>query len=475
MCYHDELRSSSEVHPQARAPSLSPDLFSGLEHSLRKLTLNLRVGSRNFDGSLSFVPDIKHNYLFIRVLPDSIWGLERLEELETDLCSSRAAARGQERQARRVQLERRTALRVIGFNEAAAAGAGTTATADVANVGNEEGETLDEPRFAGFKQLTSLTLTSDQWLAPPPSLRHHPSLTRLHMPLAAPSLSSRPGVGLWHLTSLKDLCISEVDRGGVGERQQQQQQEQQEQQQEQEQGQGEPQGEQGQEQAQTPNPFRPPSLESLTLHGRSYSEQGLSPWACSTITQLKLVNVRCPPVPESQCLFPNLRVFQAIHSTAQVGALPNLRHMLERAEPGSEIQLTAHPNLTFLQVDRPCSKHPIPSMPRLEILILDQLFIFSRTLECLSFCNSLRFLRLSNVGAKRGCTGNITCPPKLRTLEIHESRFPCLPKSFACFHRIRKLRLIHCEQMKSLPEYLAGFNRLTEVTIRGCKRKIQIL
>ncbi|CAI7877837.1 unnamed protein product [Closterium sp. NIES-53] len=277
------------------------------------------------------------------------------------------------------------------------------------------------------------------------------------MPLAAPSLSSRPGVGLWHLTSLKDLCISEVDRGGFGERQQQRP--------EQEQGQGQaltlgqflPPALESQTlgpflppalESLTLGPFLPPALESLTLHGRPYYEQSLSPWACSTITQLKLVNVRCPPVPDSDCLFPNLRVFQAIRSTAQVEALPNLRHMLQRAEPGFENRLSAHPNLTFLQVDHPSSKYPIPPMPRLEILILNPLLAASRTLECLSSFTSLRFLRLSNVGLKRGWTGKITFPPKLTTLEIHESSFSCLSESFAGFHRIRKLRLIYCEQMK---------------------------
>ncbi|GJP76607.1 hypothetical protein CLOP_g7026, partial [Closterium sp. NIES-67] len=503
--FHADRRPSSETPPQARAPSLSPNLFSGLEHSLRKLTLNLRVGTRDFDGNLVFVPDITdpdtansirtdaNTNRFRVTLPDSIWGLELLEELETDLSSSKAmqaAARRQERRARRVEFERRTALRVLGFNEAATAAAAgvpvATAAATAAATGAATAAAtgaataaggsimdempLDDPRFAGFKRLTSLTLTSDQWTAPPPSLTHLPNLTRLHMPLAAPSLSARPGVGLWHLKCLADLCISMENRADTGEQQQQPQQQQ-------EGGLTHDRGQQGQEgqevqgEAQNQQPFLPPALESLTLHGGSNNGQcGLSRWASSTITQLKLVNVRCPPVPDTECLFPNLRVFQAIHSTAQVGALPNLRHMLERAKPGSENRLVAHPNLTFLQVDQPSSKYSIPPMPKLEILIIDPLLASSRTLECLSSFTSLRFLRISIVGIKRKWTGKISCPPKLRTLEIYKSTFYCLPNSFASFNHIRKLRLIYCEQMKSLPEYLEGFNRLTELTIRGCKR-----
>eukprot|EP00475_Leptophrys_vorax_P045681 TRINITY_DN9574_c0_g1_i7.p1 TRINITY_DN9574_c0_g1~~TRINITY_DN9574_c0_g1_i7.p1 ORF type:complete len:473 (+),score=-24.89 TRINITY_DN9574_c0_g1_i7:191-1420(+) len=374
--------------------------------------------------------------------PPSLWALSSLEELETDL-------RGGQGALAMSRDESETLARALRWNKPGA--------------WEQAEEHANEPRLAQLQRLTSLTLTGKHWaMVPPPSLRHLPRLTRLHMPRASASLRvGAPGdggvqeCGLRLLTALQDLdiCAPDVEDWGAF-------------------GQRSTEGNEGVIGASSKLLLRP-GIRSLILRG-SGSRFPILPWASPSLLQLKLTNVLVggPKPSQQDCLFPKLELLHLDYLCAPVslGALPSLTHWVDSSRQ-TLTPIEPCPNLEFLHVHSPCPDRPMPTLPRLSTLILDYQYADSLALTSLSSFSALRVLRISNFRFSESWFSALTCPPRLKTLEIWSSPFAALPPVFENFSRVRCLRIMHCKNLTSLPCYLSTFSCLQELTVRGCVGK----
>ncbi|CAI7861844.1 unnamed protein product [Closterium sp. NIES-54] len=175
------------------------------------------------------------------------------------------------------------------------------------------------------------------------------------------------------------------------------------------------------------------------------------------------------------CFFPSLEELvlrNHRHTLAFMGLLPRLTHLaIDHTHSLSDPPTPTHaptilppllPNLTFLRIHSP-PPTPLPVLPHLRTLILGSYPHSSRFLASLALFPSLTALRIFNL-SMHNYHSALSCPPSLKSLQICFSHLPLLPDSLRLFSSLTRLDLFQCSKPLALPACLSAFSSLAHVS-----------
>ncbi|CAI5468266.1 unnamed protein product [Closterium sp. Yama58-4] len=205
-----------------------------------------------------------------------------------------------------------------------------------------------------------------------------------------------------------------------------------------------------------------------------------------SLPSLLWLSPRGRPMTPSRCLFPNLRSLLCgvdgdeggtddSRTEVDVAALPSLTHVSGGAcLLRTETTPSLYPHLQFLLLDftePPHSSPHLPSFSQLRVLCLEMAgFPWQMALlPALSSLPHLRSLRLCNIHTEARCCV-FDAPLPLTTLQLCNAHLESVHPSIALLARLTRLDLLSWINLKSLPDQLNALTALRSLAVCGCRR-----